>query len=203
MLPNPPARRHGPRQGGVSPTKYSRRAPDARREPSYLYPEPEMQPEGCPTEGRPDEQGKSRSRDSGPRARRGVAGSPGPSMGAARGGGLVCARGAPGPGGRKAKVRTPRPLPRRVQTQRRGDSEGPSPGAAEAPGKCLPAAARPPRASARLAAGRGAGGDSVLWPLARHFPSVRHRCLAPPCLDPAGGAPQCSPTARKIGRAHV
>ena len=69
-------------------------------------------------------------------------------------------------------------------------------------GPCLPAAARSPRASARLAARRRAGGDSVLRPLARHFPSARHRRLAPPRRDPAGGATQCSPTAQTAARAE-
>lgn len=206
----PPGKGPGP---GVSSTKYSRRAQAVRSELSYLYPEPAPPPhraaswrcpapEGRSTEGRPEEPGKSRSHNPGPRAQRGCGWLPGLlSEGRRRWGARMCPA-CPRTRRVKGKKRGPPGRPqagRRLSTGAAGRLPVPEP---RSIGPCLPAAARSPRASARLAARRRAGGDSVLRPLARHFPSARHRCLAPPRRDPAGGATQCSPTAQTAARAE-
>lgn len=193
--PIPPARGHGPRQGGVSPTKYSRRAPAARREPSYLYRNRSCSPRVARRRGAQMSRG-SRGRVTRVRGRGGVRLAPrGPQWGPP-GGGLICARGAPGPGGRKAKRGPQGRSHAGCRLSARATRRVPVPEPRKHPGSAylLPLG----RCASLLACRARCRGR--LRPFARHFPSVRHRRLAPPCMDPAGGAPQCSPTARTPAR---
>lgn len=193
MLPvSPPGRGPGP---GVSSTKYSRRAQALRSELSYLYPEPSRPPhraaswrcpapEGRSTEGRPEEPGKPRSCNPGPRAQRGAAGSLGSSVRPPGGGELVCARRVPKPEGQKA--RTPRSPPVRKQTQHRGGWESPGPGAAEhraMPTCCRSVAARlcPPRCQA---------------PRRGRLSAPAARAALPQCTSPLPGAAPPGPRGR-------
>lgn len=159
---------------GGSPTKYSRRAPAACRGPRTELFIPGTGSAAWRSRLRARAQPPRGAQQTGPRATLGSRGRAtrvrgreaarlaprGPSMGAAAGEGLVCARGAP-----HAKARTPRPPPRRAQTQRAGGSEGPRTRPAEHPGRAYlsPLGRRAPLPASLPGAEPGATQCSGRW----------------------------------------